>query len=163
MERLQVGHGGRVAEPDEAVRRRPVEVLQRLGQGAFRILVQQGFRERVLRAYQEQCAICRLRHDELLEAAHILPDGHPKGEPIVPNGLALCALHHAAFDGNILGIRPDFVVEVRLDILREKDGPMLQHGLQGFQGLSILKPRSRALWPRVDFLSERYEELRRAS
>jgi putative restriction endonuclease len=128
-----------------------------------RRLHQQGFRERVLRAYQEQCAICRLRHDELLEAAHILPDGHPKGEPIVPNGLALCALHHAAFDGNILGIRPDFVVEVRVDILREKDGPMLQHGLQGFQGLSILKPRSRALWPRVDFLSERYEEFRRAS
>jgi hypothetical protein len=128
-----------------------------------RRLHQQGFRERVLRAYQEQCAICRLRHDELLEAAHILPDGHPKGEPIVPNGLALCALHHAAFDGNILGIRPDFVVEVRLDILREKDGPMLQHGLQGFQGLSILKPRSRELWPRADFLAERYEEFRRAS
>jgi hypothetical protein len=35
---------------------------------------------------------------ELLDAAHILPDGHPKGEPVVPNGLALCKLHHAAFD-----------------------------------------------------------------
>ena len=128
-----------------------------------RRLHQHGFRERVLRAYQEQCAICRLRHDELLDAAHILPDGHPKGEPIVPNGLALCALHHAAFDRNILGIRPDFVVEVRTDILREKDGPMLQHGLQGFEGQTILRPRSRALWPRPDFLAERYEEFRRAS
>jgi putative restriction endonuclease len=128
-----------------------------------RRLHQQGFRERVLRAYQEQCAICRLRHDELLDAAHILPDGHPRGEPIVPNGLALCALHHAAFDRNILGIRPDFVVEVRVDILREEDGPMLQHGLQGFQGKTILRPRSRALWPRSDFLAERYEEFRRAS
>jgi putative restriction endonuclease len=128
-----------------------------------RRLHQQGFRERVLRAYQEQCAICRLRHDELLDAAHILPDGHPKGEPIVPNGLALCALHHAAFDRNILGIRPDFVVEVRMDILNEKDGPMLQHGLQGFQGKTILRPSSRILWPRSDFLAERYEEFRRAS
>ena len=126
-------------------------------------LHQQGFRERVLRAYQEQCAICRLRHDELLDAAHILPDGHPKGEPIVPNGLALCALHHAAFDRNILGIRPDFIVEVRMDILREKDGPMLLHGLQGFQGKTIFRPSSRALWPRADFLAERYEEFRRAS
>jgi putative restriction endonuclease len=35
MDRLHAGRGGRVAEPDEAVRRRPVEVLQRLGQGAF--------------------------------------------------------------------------------------------------------------------------------
>ncbi len=128
-----------------------------------RRLHQQGFRERVLRAYQEQCAICRLRHDELLDAAHILPDSHPKGEPIVPNGLALCALHHAAFDRNILGIRPDFVVEVRLDILNEKDGPMLQHGLQGFQGTTILRPTSLVLWPRSDFLAERYEEFRRAS
>jgi putative restriction endonuclease len=128
-----------------------------------RRLHQQGFRERVLRAYQEQCAICRLRHDELLDAAHILPDGHPRGEPIVPNGLALCALHHAAFDRHILGIRPDFVVEVRVDILREEDGPMLQHGLQGFQGKTILRPRSRPLWPRSDFLAERYEEFRRAS
>ena len=128
-----------------------------------RRLHQQGFRERVLRAYQEQCAICHLRHDELLDAAHILPDGHPKGEPIVPNGLALCALHHAAFDRHILGIRPDFVVEVRMDILNEKDGPMLQHGLQGFQGKTILRPTSRVLWPRPDFLAERYEEFRRAS
>jgi putative restriction endonuclease len=128
-----------------------------------RRLHQQGFRERVLRAYQDQCVICRLRHDELLDAAHILPDGHPRGEPIVPNGLALCALHHAAFDRNILGIRPDFVVEVRVDILREEDGPMLQHGLQGFQGKTILRPRSRPLWPRSDFLAERYEEFRRAS
>jgi putative restriction endonuclease len=128
-----------------------------------RRLHQQGFRERVLRAYQDQCAICRLRHDELLDAAHILPDAHPRGEPIVPNGLALCALHHAAFDRNILGIRPDFVVEVRVDILREEDGPMLQHGLQGFQGKTILRPRSRPLWPRSDFLAERYEEFRRAS
>jgi putative restriction endonuclease len=126
-------------------------------------LHQQGFRERVLRAYREQCAICRLRHDELLDAAHILPDSHPKGEPIVPNGLALCALHHAAFDRNILGIRPDFIVEVRMDILREKDGPMLLQGLQGFQGKTILRPSSRALWPRADFLAERYEEFRQAS
>jgi len=54
-----------------------------------------------------------------------LPDGHPRGEPIVPNGLALCKLHHAAFDRHILGVRPDLVVEVRLDILREVDGPMV--------------------------------------
>jgi len=48
---------------------------------------QQSFRERMLQAYQTQCAICRRRHDELLDAAHILPDGHPRGDPIVPNGL----------------------------------------------------------------------------
>ena len=99
-----------------------------------RRLHQQTFRQRVLRAYQERCAICRLRHRELLEAAHVLPDGDPRGEPIVSNGVALCKLHHAAFDRYILGIRPDLVVDLRLDVLREADGPMLLQGLQGFQG-----------------------------
>ena len=70
-------------------------------------LHQRGFRERVLRAYRQCCAVCRLRHDELREAAHILPDGHPLGEPVIPNGLALCKLHHAAFDCYIIGVSPD--------------------------------------------------------
>lgn len=125
-------------------------------------LHQQSFRERVLEAYRLSCAICRLRHQELLEAAHILPDSHPRGEPIVPNGLALCMLHHAAFDNHLLGVRPDFVVEVRADILREPDGPMLRHGLQGFHRETILVPRSAHLQPNRDFLAERYEWFRKA-
>jgi putative restriction endonuclease len=85
-------------------------------------LHQRGFRQRVLRAYQQCCAICRLRHDELLEASHILPDGHPLGEPVVPNGLALCKLHHAAFDSYIIGVTPDLEVTVRLTCWRKSTG-----------------------------------------
>ncbi len=81
----------------------------------------------------------------------------------MPNGLALCALHHAAFDRHILGITPDLTIELRTDILREADGPMLRHGLQGFQGSSILVPQARHLRPNRDFLAERYELFRRAS
>src|SRR6266852_2359712 len=126
-------------------------------------LHQRGFRQRVLRAYQQCCAICRLRHDELLEAAHILPDGHPLGEPVIPNGLALYKLHHAAFDSYIIGVTPDLEVKVRLDVLEEIDGPMLQHGLQGFQGRRIHVPRADHLKPNRDFLAERYALFRRAS
>jgi putative restriction endonuclease len=122
---------------------------------------QVAFRERVLAAYREQCAVCRLRHAELLDAAHILPDGHPLGEPTVPNGIALCKLHHAAFDRHILGVRPDLVVETREDILREEDGPMLRHGLQGFQGVRIRVPRPDDLRPSTEFLAERYELFRK--
>jgi len=125
-------------------------------------LHQRGFRERVLRAYQQCCAICRLRHDELLEAAHILPDGHPLGEPVIPNGLALCKLHHAAFDAYIIGVTPDLEVKVRLDVLEEIDGPMLQHGLQGFQNRRIHVPRADHHRPNRDFLAERYERFRKA-
>jgi putative restriction endonuclease len=124
---------------------------------------QQAFRERVLRAYKEHCAVCRLRHRELLDAAHILGDTHERGEPVVSNGLALCRLHHAAFDTNILGIRPDLVIEIRTDILEEVDGPMLQHGLQGFQGASIHVPRYAELKPDPARLAERYNSFRKAS
>jgi putative restriction endonuclease len=120
-------------------------------------LHQQTFRQRVLHAYRESCAICRLHHDELLEAAHILPDTHPLGEPTVSNGLALCKLHHAAFDRYILGIRPDLIVDLRLDILEEVDGPMLKYGLQEFQGAKIHVPRAEMLKPNPDYLAERYE------
>lgn len=124
---------------------------------------QQSFRERVLQAYREHCAVCRLRHAELLEAAHILPDTHERGQPVVSNGLALCSLHHVAFDRHILGVRPDLVVEIRDDILREENGPMLIHGLQGFQGTRILVPRAETLRPDRDRLAERYEIFRKAS
>ena len=121
---------------------------------------QRSFRVRVLKAYQEQCAMCRLRHEQLLDAAHIVPDTEPEGEPIVPNGLALCKLHHAAFDGQFLGIRPDYVIEVRQDILRESDGPMLQHGLKEMHHTKLWVPKDRRLRPDADLLALRYEDFR---
>lgn len=132
------------------IRRRYVTTI------AVRRLHQESFRQRVLDAYRDKCAVCRLRHDQLLDAAHILPDNHPFGEPVVPNGLALCKLHHAAFDRHILGITPDLVVEIRRDILDEPDGPMLRHGLQGFHGSRIRIPTSVRLQPNREFLAERY-------
>jgi len=126
-------------------------------------LHQFAFRQKVLRAYSESCAVCRLRHPELLDAAHILPDTDPLGEPIVPNGMAMCKLHHAAFDRNILGVRPDLVVEIRDDILQEIDGPMLRHGLQELDRRRLLVvPRREAERPRQAFLEERYERFRAA-
>jgi putative restriction endonuclease len=127
--------------------------LERLHQRSFSALV--------LKAYREQCTVCRLRHPPLLDAAHILPDGHPRGQPVVPNGLAMCKIHHAAFDCGILGIRPDCVVEVRADVLKEIDGPMLEHGLQRFHGQAIALPRSARARPDRVRLEERYESFRR--
>ena len=126
-------------------------------------LHQRAFRERVLEAYQRQCAFCRLRHEELLDAAHIIPDAHPQGEPTVQNGLALCSLHHSAFDALFIGLRPDYVIEVRADILRESDGPTLAHAIQGMHGKSILLPKAAAERPDPARLEIRYEEFRRAS
>jgi putative restriction endonuclease len=128
-----------------------------------RRLHQDSFRFRVVRAYRKSCAVCRLRHDELLDAAHILPDKHVHGEPWVCNGLSLCKLHHAAFDANILGVRPDLMVEIRKDVLEEHDGPMLEHGLKEcHERRLVVVPRQEELKPRKDFLEERYEMFRTA-
>jgi putative restriction endonuclease len=116
------------------------------------------FRARVLRAYGESCAMCRLRHADLLDAAHILPDTHPRGTPVVPNGLALCKIHHAAYDRNILGVRPDLQVDVQPRVLAEIDGPMLRHGLQEMAGVRLLVPRRVDSQPDPDRLGERYRE-----
>jgi len=120
------------------------------------------FRPRVLRAYETRCALCRLGHASLLDAAHILPDHHVRGDPVVPNGLAMCKIHHAAYDANIIGIRPDRIVEVRRDILVEIDGPMLRHGLQETHNSSIYLPRSSSDRPDPKRLEERYEQFRAA-
>ena len=122
-----------------------------------RRLHQRAFRERVLLAYRNQCALCRLRHSELLDAAHILPDAEPAGEPVVSNGIALCRLHHAAFDRFFLAVRPDHTIEVRRDILDEIDGPTLQHAIQGLHGQPIVLPRRLVEQPAPEYLSERYE------
>ncbi|MCY3845607.1 MAG: HNH endonuclease [Acidobacteria bacterium] len=124
-------------------------------------LHQRAFRERVLAAYRRECAFCRFRHAELLDAAHIVPDAE-EGEPVVANGLALCKLHHAAFDRNFLGVRPDYLVEVRRDLLTETDGPTLVHGIQALHGVRIRVPRRSALRPDRHRLEARYETFRRA-
>lgn len=121
-------------------------------------LHQRTFRERVLRAYHQQCSLCRLRHEELLDAAHIIADSEPDGEPVVTNGLALCKLHHAAYDRSFLAIRPNYVIEVRPSVLEEEDGPMLLHGLKGLHGQRIHLPRSKKDYPDSDRLETRYLE-----
>lgn len=126
-------------------------------------LHQRVFRERVLDAYKRQCAFCRLRHEELLDAAHIIPDSQPGGDPLVQNGLALCSLHHAAFDRYFIGVRPDFTIEVREDVLREKDGPMLVHGIQALHGSEIALPTQSALRPARELLERRYHRFREIS
>jgi putative restriction endonuclease len=121
---------------------------------------QRSFRERVLRAYHEQCAFCRLKHQELLDAAHIIADSDPEGEPVITNGIALCKLHHAAFDSHFLGITSGYVIQVRPDILVEPDGPMHQHGIKAMQGQRLVLPPHKVHWPDPKLLEKRYDLFR---
>ena len=124
--------------------------------GTKRRLHQTSFRERVIAAYDEHCALCALRHRELLDAAHIIPDAEEGGEPVVTNGLSLCKIHHAAFDQNILGITPEYRIRMRRDILEEIDGPMLRYGLQELHDKYLHLPKKKSFWPDQDRLERRY-------
>ena len=147
---------GAVARDDMASARRQYNTA-----AVRRRLHQRAFRERVLDAYRHQCAFCRFRHEELLDAAHIVADAD-EGEPVVTNGLALCKLHHAAFDRYFLGIRPDYVVQVRRDLLDERDGPTLVHGIQALHGTLISLPKRLTQQPDRQSLEVRYEAFKRA-
>lgn len=139
-----------IAENRAEIRREYVTSLVR------RRLHQQAFRARVIEAYRTRCAFCQLRHQELLDAAHITADSAETGEPVVSNGLSLCKLHHAAFDRHFLTVRPDYVIQVRRAILDEEDGPMLLHGLKEMHERTIIVPREASLQPDRARLEERY-------
>jgi putative restriction endonuclease len=116
----------------------------------------------VLEAYNRQCAFCRLRHPELLDAAHIIPDVDELGIPEVTNGLSLCKIHHAAFDSNLVGITPYFKIKIREDILKEEDGPILLHGIQKLHNQTIILPRNKKFWPDQERLEIRYKKFKEA-
>jgi putative restriction endonuclease len=144
------------AAPDTPLRRAYATRLVR------QRLFQAEFRRRVVDAYRQRCALCRLRHRELIDAAHITADTDPSGEPLISNGMALCKLHHAAFDAFFFTVTPDYLVEVKPSIRDEEDGPMLIVGLQEIHGQRILVPNRHDHQPDRDRLARRYEAFRQA-
>jgi putative restriction endonuclease len=126
-------------------------------------LHQDHFRAAVMQAYTTRCAVCSLKEDQLLEAAHIIGDREADGIATVQNGLSLCTIHHRAYDANLIGIAPDKFVHVSERLLNEIDGPMLRNGLQAFhqQKLRVV-PRLPADQPDPDRLERRFEEFQEA-
>jgi len=125
-------------------------------------LHQPEFRGRIMLAYNESCTVCRLKHGRLLDAAHIIGDDKPHGIPVIDNGLSMCKIHHAAYDANLLGISPDYMVRINADLMKEVDGPMLRHGLQEMDGRPIDLPKRQADRPSKDRLAERFDQFKTA-
>lgn len=146
-----------LAEPDSALE---VHMKRYVDRMTRQRLHQPVFRTTVLRAYTNRCAVCSLAHAALLDAAHIVADTKERGEASVRNGLAMCKLHHSAYDRRYLGIRPDLVVEVRPDLLSEVDGPTLEHGLKRRHGQRLMVvPSVRRERPSPELLEETYLRL----
>jgi hypothetical protein len=103
------------------------------------------------------------RNATMYDAAHIVPDSNPLGEPADSNGLALCSLHHSAFNRQFVGLTPDYVIQIRPDILEEEDGPTLSHAIQALHGRKIALPRSTSLRPDPSLLERRQDQIPHAS
>jgi putative restriction endonuclease len=153
------GEGARAdAEPPhtDAERRYALrQVKQRLHQAQFR--------EAVLTAYDGRCALSRFPEPRLLDAAHIMPDLHDHlGQPIVPNGLPLSKIHHAAFDAHLIGIDPDFRLHISERLLAQDDGPMLD-SLKALNGQLVHLPTRARDYPDRERLAQRFDLFRSAA
>jgi putative restriction endonuclease len=89
------------------------------------------FRKRVLTAYNFHCAICGIQL-KLVEAAHIIPVNHDNGTDETRNGLALCALHHKAYDQALITIAEVYSVQISRSRVSELQNQKLSDGLAKF-------------------------------
>jgi putative restriction endonuclease len=151
---------GPMDEPRPILADDPLE--RRYAVREMRVRVHQArFRGRVVPAYASQCAICRLKELSLLDAAHILSDAE-SGEPEIRNGLSLCAIHHRAYDQNLVGVSPDYEVRVSRRLLDDEDGPMLDV-LKGFDRATIEVPARKTWRLDRDLLAARFDRFTRAT
>ena len=126
-------------------------------------LHQASFREAVITAYNGRCALSGLPEQRLLDAAHIISDKDERlGQPVVPNGLPLSKIHHAAFDAHFIGIDPDYRLHVSERLLDLHDGPMLE-ALKQLDGGILHLPKRTQDYPDRDRLARRYEQFKVAA
>jgi putative restriction endonuclease len=130
------------AMPDQELLAPPANALER--RYALRAVKQRlhqaSFREAVISAYRGRCAVSGLPEPLLLDAAHIVNDRDEKlGQPVIPNGIPLSKIHHAAFDTHLIGIDADYRLHVSERLLEQNDGPMLE-ALKRLNGQSIHLP-----------------------
>jgi putative restriction endonuclease len=123
-------------------------------------LHQASFREAVISAYNGRCAVSGLPEPLLLDAAHIVADKDEHlGQPVVPNGIPLSKIHHAAFDAHLIGIDPDYCMHVAERLLGLSDGPMLE-ALKRLNGETIHLPNRTKDRPDRDRLAIRFERFK---
>jgi putative restriction endonuclease len=81
---------------------------------------------------------------------------------VVPNGIPLSKIHHAAFDAHLIGIDPSYRLHVSGRLLEQNDGPMLD-ALKRLDGGTIHLPVRLKDRPDRDRLAERFERFKAAA
>ncbi len=141
---MQMASNPLAIQPGDLPRQRRVVMTTTL-----RLLRARRFSENVLAAYSHRCAFCGVQL-RLLDAAHILPVAHPDSDDNVTNGVALCALHHRAYDTALATFDEHFEIRVNQDALARLGAEGRDGGFNGFQaalGPSLLLPKAQASHP----------------
>jgi len=112
------------------------------------------FRAKVLLAYQYRCAVCghdlRMGHQSIgLEAAHI-KWFQANGPDEVPNGIAMCSLHHKVFDLGAFKILPRTYQMVFSQHLN--GGEMASSRMLAYHGSGMILPQAQEYLPHPDNL-----------
>ncbi|GAA0459732.1 hypothetical protein GCM10008985_15170 [Halococcus dombrowskii] len=115
------------------------------------------FRDMVYSVYDHRCAICGARRASSdgsyeIEAAHIMAVGD-SGPDIVQNGIALCRLHHWAFDAGWLAVSDEYTIVVA-------DQPEVA-GYDDFvslEGTDLILPEETRHYPHKEYLEQHREE-----
>lgn len=127
----------------------------------LRLLRDHRFSERVLAAYGHHCAFCEMQL-QLLDAAHILPVKHPDSHDRVTNGVALCSLHHRAYDAAFVTFNGSYDILVSQTVADRLAGARRDGGLIAFTGAlrpKLLLPQAKANRPSA-FMIRKANELR---
>ena len=117
------------------------------------------FSGNVLEAYDYRCAVCSHavhinKQFVALDAAHIKWHS-AKGPDQVPNGLALCSLHHRLFDGGAFTLCEDRKVKVS----KLASGEHIQESLSQFDGQRIWLPEQHSKYPALKYLKWHHSEV----
>lgn len=114
------------------------------------------FRKRVLGAYDHRCAACGVQL-KLIEASHIIPVAAPTSTDETKNGIALCALHHTAFDRNLLSFDERYKIEISTSEVSLLAAANLAGGLKEFKQhlrTVIILPNDRRDYPPPQYIAE---------
>jgi putative restriction endonuclease len=114
------------------------------------------FRRNVLAAYGHECAMCALQL-RLVEAAHIVPVGHPSGTDETCNGVALCSLHHSAYDAGLIAFDENYNVLISDAKFAELAAAQRDGGAKAFKdGLrkTLRVPKASEVQPKPDYVKK---------
>lgn len=122
----------------------------------LKLLRDHRFSRNVLEAYGHRCAFCEIQL-RLLDAAHILPVGHPESTDEVTNGVALCALHHRSYDSGLATFDEDFTIKISRTLTANLSAEGKHGGMEAFRSAlrpTLYLPQTMKSWPSTSMVSK---------